>query len=113
MLNSLQRAPLIICMLYLLHLDDLFFPQNLDGIEATIVPRLDKVHTAKAAGAKGALQRKVIERILALGLALEGLRLLFGLLVNLPITGCFFTFPIGLWLFSRGFGRPIPASSGV
>lgn len=56
-------------MLYLLHLQHLSLLQHLDGVEALIVLRLNKVHAPKGARTQGALEVEVGQCILALGLA--------------------------------------------
>ena len=66
MLDLLQHAALVVCVLDLLHLDDLGLFQHLDGVEALVVLGLDEVDTAKAAGAEGALDGEVGQRVLAL-----------------------------------------------
>lgn len=77
MLDLLQHAALVVGVLDLLHLDHLRLLEHLHGVEALIVLGLDKVHSSKAAGAKGALDLEVCEGVLALGDAglVEGLRL--------------------------------------
>ena len=76
-LDLLQHAALVVGVLDLLHLDDLGLLQHLDGIEALVVLGLDKVDAAEAAGAEGALDGEVGQRVFALGDArlVEGLRL--------------------------------------
>lgn len=66
-LDLLQHAALVVGVLDLLHLDHLGLLEHLDGIEALVVLGLDEVDTAKAAGAEGALDLEVGERVLALG----------------------------------------------
>lgn len=66
MLDLLQHAALVVCVLDLLHLDDLGLFQHLDGVEALVVLGLDEVDAAKAAGAEGALDGEVGQRVLAL-----------------------------------------------
>lgn len=76
-LDLLQHAALVVGVLDLLHLDDLGLFEHLDGVEALVVLALDEVDAAEAAGAEGALDGEVGQRVLALcdaGLV-EGLRL--------------------------------------
>ena len=77
MLDLLEHAALVVCVLDLLHLDDLGLFEHLDGIEALVVLGLDEMDAAEAAGAEGALDGEVGQGVLALcdaGLV-EGLRL--------------------------------------
>ena len=76
-LDLLQHAALVVGVLDLLHLDDLGLFQHLDGVEALVVLALDEVHASKGAGAEGALDGEVGQRVLALCDAgqVEGLRL--------------------------------------
>jgi hypothetical protein len=48
-LNLLQHFPLIVRMLNLLHLHDLLFLEDLDGVKALVVLRLDEVHSTEGA----------------------------------------------------------------
>jgi hypothetical protein len=75
-LDLLQHAALVVGVLDLLHLDDLGLLEHFDGVEALVVLALDEVHATEAAGAEGALDLKVGERVLALGdtRLVEGLR---------------------------------------
>lgn len=66
MLDLLQHPAFVIGVLDLLHLDDLGFFQHLDGVEALVVLGLDQVDSAKAAGAEGALDGEVGQRVLSL-----------------------------------------------
>lgn len=115
MLDTLQRAALIIRVLDLSHLDDLFLLQDLDGVEAAVVPRLHEVHAAEAAGAQGALQREVVERVLALGLALRRLRLPATLvLVRVFLQRLVFALsPLLQPLLLGGVGRGVAVDGGV
>jgi len=65
-LDLLQHAPFVIGVLDLLHLDHLGLLQHLDGVEALIVLGLDQMDSAKAAGAEGALDGEVGQRVLSL-----------------------------------------------
>jgi hypothetical protein len=73
-LNALQHAALVVGVLDLLHLDHLRLLEHLYGIEAAVVAALHEVDAPEAAGPKRALQRKVRQRILTLGLAQRRLR---------------------------------------
>jgi len=73
-LDLLQHAAFVVCMLDLLHFDDLGLLQHLDGVETLVVLGLHKVHTPEATGAEGALDGKVLQRVLALCDAHLGLR---------------------------------------
>ena len=66
-LDLLQHAALVVCVLDLLHLDHLRLLEHFDGVEALVVLGLHEVHAAEAAGAEGALDLEVGERVLALG----------------------------------------------
>ena len=66
MFDLLQHASLIIGVFDLLHLDHLGFLEHFNGIEALVVLRLHEVDAAEAAGAKGALNGKVLQCVLAL-----------------------------------------------
>ena len=69
MLDLLQHATLVVGMLDLLHLDNLLLLEDLDGIEALVVLGLDKVDTSETAGSQSAVDGKVLQSVLALGLA--------------------------------------------
>lgn len=91
-LDLLQHAALVVGVLDLLHLDDLGLLQDLDGVEALVVLGLDQVDAAKAAGAEGALDGEVGQRVLALGGAglVEGLRLeLDGAILGRGVVGVY------------------------
>jgi hypothetical protein len=47
-----EHLTLGIGVLDLLHLDDLFFVEDLDGVESTVVARADQVDTTKRTGAE-------------------------------------------------------------
>ena len=89
-LDLLQHAALVVGVLDLLHLDDLRLLEHLDGVEALVVLGLHEVDAPEAAGAEGALDGEVGERVLALcdaglveGLCLElGITILSGRLVR-------------------------------
>ena len=52
MSNAHEHLPLRVGVLYLLHLDDLVFVENLDGIESAVVFGADKMHTSKGSGSQ-------------------------------------------------------------
>lgn len=66
MFDLLQHTALVVCMLDLLHLDNLGLFQDLDGIKALVVLGLDQVDATKTTGAEGALDGEVCQGILAL-----------------------------------------------
>jgi hypothetical protein len=66
-LDLLQHAALVVGVLDLLHFNDLRLLEHLDSIEALVVLGLDEVHAPEAAGAEGALDSEVAQRVLALG----------------------------------------------
>lgn len=68
MLDLAQHLALIVCVLHLLHLDDLCLLQHLDGVEPLVVPRLDQVHSAETTGAEGPQDLEVSQRIFSLSL---------------------------------------------
>ena len=67
MFDDLKHCSFVVCMLDLLHFDDLLFFKDLiisqlintlayfDGIKSRIVTRLDEVNTTKATGAECSL----------------------------------------------------------
>lgn len=66
MLDLLEHATFVVCVLDLLHLDNLSLFEHLYGVETLIVLGLDEMHAAKAAGAESALYGKVLEGVFAL-----------------------------------------------
>jgi hypothetical protein len=64
--NPLQHLSLIVCVLDLLHLDDLSLLQDLYGVKALIVMRLNEMDPAETTGPKRTLHLEVGKRILAL-----------------------------------------------
>lgn len=64
--TPLQHTSLVVCVLYLLHLDDLSLLQHLNGVETRVVLGLHKVYTPKGASAESTLKVEVRERIFAL-----------------------------------------------
>lgn len=69
MLNALKHLALIVGMFNLLHLNNLLLLQNLDGIEAHVMFRLDEVNTPKATGTKSTVDIEISQSVFALGLA--------------------------------------------
>ena len=69
MLDPLKHLPLVVCMLYLLHLDNLSFLQYLDSIEPLIVLGLDQMHSTKGTSTQRSFHLEVCQGIFALGLA--------------------------------------------
>lgn len=67
MADTVEHAPLIVGVLDLFHLDNLSFFQNLHGIEAVVVLRLNQVHTTKTSRSQCALQREVLLGIFPFG----------------------------------------------
>ena len=67
MLDVAQHAALVVCVLDLLHLDDLRLLEHLDGVEALVVLGLDQVNAAETTGAQRPQNLKIAERVLALG----------------------------------------------
>lgn len=66
MLDVGEHAALVVCVLDLLHLDDLGLFEHLDGIEALIVLRLDQVDSPEATGAERPQDVEIAQRVLAL-----------------------------------------------
>jgi hypothetical protein len=69
--NAIEHASLVICVLNLLHFNNLRLFQDFDRIEAVIVLRLHEVDTSKTPRAKGPLNCEVIEGIFSLGSTLR------------------------------------------
>lgn len=67
MLDFCEHAALVVCVLDLLHLDDLGFLQDLDGVEALVVLGLYEVDAAETARSECSLNVEVGQGILALG----------------------------------------------
>lgn len=65
-LDFLQHPALIICVLNLLHLDNLCLFQHLDGIEALVMLGLNQMHSAEASGTKSSADLEISEHVFAL-----------------------------------------------
>ena len=61
MSNLLQNAFLLVDVLDLVRLDNLFFLEDLEGVEARVVDRLDEMHSSTGSCSDGPVHRKVCQ----------------------------------------------------
>lgn len=72
MFHFLQHFALVIGMLDLLHLDNLLFLEDLNGIESLVVLGLNQVYTSETSCAQCSQYLEISQSVFALGLADNG-----------------------------------------
>jgi len=66
MFDLRKHSALVVCMFNLLHLHNLAFLQDLDGVKTLVMLGLHEMHSAEAARTQGSLYGEILQRVFAL-----------------------------------------------